>query len=106
MATVIRIRLGKRIRELRKRRGWKQIDFAAHAVLIKTHVSGLETGKREVGLIALEPIAKAFDMKLADLLPGWTDSLKCWVQRPGSICDSQPNEHKMCHKFNSLYWCF
>ena len=70
MASDIRGRLGKRIRELRMQRGWRQIDLAAHAELSKTHICDLETGKREVGLDALERIAKGFDIKLSDLIRG------------------------------------
>ena len=68
MASEIRIRLGKRIRELRMARGWRQIDLAVHAELSKTHICELETGKREVGLEALDRIALALDMRPSDLL--------------------------------------
>ena len=64
----IRIRLGKRIRELRRARGWRQIDLAAHAELSKTHICELETGKREVGLKALERIAGALDTSVSKLM--------------------------------------
>jgi transcriptional regulator with XRE-family HTH domain len=67
MATDICIQLGRKIRELRRQRGWRQIDLAAHAELSKTHVSELEAGKREVGLRTLERLAAALDMKISDL---------------------------------------
>jgi transcriptional regulator with XRE-family HTH domain len=68
MATDICIRLGKKIRELRRERGWRQIDLAAHAELSKTHVNELERGKREIGLHALERLAEALDLKVSDLM--------------------------------------
>jgi len=68
MATDISIQLGKKVRELRRERGWRQIDLAAHAELSKTHVNELERGKREVGLNALERLAEALDMKISDLM--------------------------------------
>lgn len=68
MATDICIQLGKRIRELRRERGWRQIDLAVHADLSKTHVNELEVGKREVGLRALERLASALDTKVSDLM--------------------------------------
>lgn len=68
MATDISIRLGRKIRDLRRQRGWRQIDLAAHAELSKTHVCELEVGKREVGLRALERLAQALDMKISDLM--------------------------------------
>jgi transcriptional regulator with XRE-family HTH domain len=68
MASNLRIRLGKRIRELRVERGWRQIDLAVHAELSKTHICELETGKREVGLEALDRIALALDTRASDVL--------------------------------------
>lgn len=68
MASDIRIRLGERIRQLRMERGWRQIDLAVHAELSKTHICDLETGRREVGLDALERIAIALDTKPSELL--------------------------------------
>jgi transcriptional regulator with XRE-family HTH domain len=68
VATDISIQLGKKVRELRRERGWRQIDLAAHAELSKTHVNELERGKREVGLNALERLAGALDLKVSDLM--------------------------------------
>jgi transcriptional regulator with XRE-family HTH domain len=68
VATDISIQLGKKVRELRRERGWRQIDLAAHAELSKTHVNELERGKREVGLNALERLAEALDIKISDLM--------------------------------------
>ncbi len=68
MATDICVQLGRKIRELRRQRGWRQIDLAAHAELSKTHVNELERGKREVGLNALERLAEALDVKVSELL--------------------------------------
>ena len=68
MPTDIRILLGKRIRFLRRARGWRQIDLAAHAELSKTHVCELELGKREIGLAALERVAVALDTQPSELL--------------------------------------
>lgn len=68
MASDISIQLGKKVRELRRERGWRQIDLAAHAELSKTHINELEAGKREIGLHALERMAEALDMKISDLM--------------------------------------
>jgi transcriptional regulator with XRE-family HTH domain len=68
MATDISIRLGKKIRDLRRQRGWRQIDLAAHAELSKTHVNELERGKREVRLHTLERLAEALEVKISDLM--------------------------------------
>jgi transcriptional regulator with XRE-family HTH domain len=60
--------LGGRIRAMRRARGWRQIDLAAHAELSKTHICELELGKREIGLLALERIATALDTQPSELL--------------------------------------
>jgi len=61
MANDICIRLGRRIRELRKTRGWRQIDLAEHARMGKNHLCELERGQREIGLKKLFALAKALD---------------------------------------------
>jgi transcriptional regulator with XRE-family HTH domain len=68
VATDISRRLGKTIRDLRRQRGWRQIDLAAHAELSKTHICELETGKREVGIYTLERLAGALDVKISELM--------------------------------------
>jgi transcriptional regulator with XRE-family HTH domain len=68
MPPSLRVRLGYRIRQLRKERSWRQIDLAAHAELSQTHVCEVELGKRELGIDALKRIAAAFDMKASELL--------------------------------------
>ena len=70
MATDICVRLGRRIRELRKSRGWRQIDLAAHAEISKNHISELERGSREIGLRNLAAIATALDTTPDALLKG------------------------------------
>lgn len=68
MATDICIRLGQKIRELREKRSWRQIDLAAYAELSKTHISELENGKREVGLKTLERLADALEVKISEIM--------------------------------------
>jgi XRE family aerobic/anaerobic benzoate catabolism transcriptional regulator len=62
------VRLGKRIRELRKARGWRQIDLAQHCGVKEVHLSYLERGLREPGFNVLVNIAKGLDVKLSDLI--------------------------------------
>jgi len=68
MATDICLRLGTRIRELRKARGWRQIDLAEHAGVGKNHISELERGQREIGLRTLEAIAHALNTRPSEIL--------------------------------------
>lgn len=68
MATDICVRLGRKIRELRRSRGWRQIDLAEHSGISKNHISELERGQREVGLKNLEAVAEALDLRPSELL--------------------------------------
>ena len=70
MASTLRAVLGTRIRDLRRKRGWRQIDLAVHAELSKTHLCDIETGKREIGMEALKRIADALEISLSGLLKG------------------------------------
>ncbi len=67
MATDICILVGRRIRELRKGKDWRQIDLAQHSGVHEVHISDLERGSREAGLRTLLSIAKALDVSLSDL---------------------------------------
>ena len=70
MATDICVRFGKRIRALRKGRGWTQVYLAEHTGLGSVYISQLEHGKKEPGLRTLEILAFSFDMTPAQLLRG------------------------------------
>jgi transcriptional regulator with XRE-family HTH domain len=70
MANNICVLLGARIRELRKKRRWRQLDLAEHAKLNENYISDLEIGKKEICLKSLQAIAKAFDLKIDELMRG------------------------------------
>jgi transcriptional regulator with XRE-family HTH domain len=62
------VKLGRRIQRLRKEKGWTQTDLAVHLGMNRGHLSDLERGKREVGLITLQVIARGLDTTMSDLL--------------------------------------
>jgi XRE family aerobic/anaerobic benzoate catabolism transcriptional regulator len=68
MARDICVELGKRIRQLRTERGWRQIDLAEETGLHENFVSDLEQGRKEACLRTLQVLAKAFELTVADLL--------------------------------------
>jgi len=68
MAIDISVRLGRRIRLLRSKRGWTQQQLADMTGIGRVHVSELENGKREAGLRMLEKLASSFDFTISDLL--------------------------------------
>jgi len=70
MATDICVRLGCRIRELRKAKGWRQIDLAQHSGVHEVHTSDPERGTREAGVRTLQRIAKSLQTTVSDLFKG------------------------------------
>jgi transcriptional regulator with XRE-family HTH domain len=70
MARDICVLLGRRIRELRKRRGWRQIDLAEHAGVNENYVSDLEIGKKEACVRLLQKIADGLGVSIAKLMDG------------------------------------
>ncbi len=59
--------LGKRLKELRRARKWRQIDLAEHSGIHEVHISDLERGTREVGIRTLYALAGALSVKLETL---------------------------------------
>ena len=68
MATDICVLLGNKIRELRKAKGWRQIDLAQHSGVHEVHISDLERGAREGGIRTLYAISRALGIRLSDLM--------------------------------------
>jgi transcriptional regulator with XRE-family HTH domain len=64
------IRFGERIRELRKERGFSQEGFAAACGFDRTYISGIERGKRNPSLTAIEILAKGLKVSVEDLFTG------------------------------------
>jgi transcriptional regulator with XRE-family HTH domain len=64
------VRLGKRIRALRKAKGWNQDDLALHMGLGRTYISNVERGLKNPSLRTLEILAVGFKMSLIQFLDG------------------------------------
>jgi transcriptional regulator with XRE-family HTH domain len=64
----IRIRFGRRLRKLRNRRGWTQVQMAERLGLDRSYLADVERGKRNVSLVNLQIIAKGFDLTPSKLL--------------------------------------
>ena len=60
-------RLSRRVRTLRDERGWSQAQLAVRAELDRSYLAGIELGKRNPTLKALEKLASAFSMSLSEL---------------------------------------
>jgi len=63
------IKIGKRIRELRKERGFSQEGFAYEVGLDRTYMGSIERGERNLAAINLIRIAKALKIEVGELFP-------------------------------------
>lgn len=76
-ATVdIRIKIGKRLKELRTEKGLSQEKFSFMCELDRTYIASIEQGKRNVSIANIEKIAKALDMSVYEFLN--SDLFKCY----------------------------
>jgi transcriptional regulator with XRE-family HTH domain len=63
----VRVRFGRGIRKRRQKIGVSQEEFAHMCSLDRTYIGGIERGERNVGLVNVEKIAKAFRISLSEL---------------------------------------
>ena len=61
---------GEHLRELRKKQGISQENFAFQTGLDRTYISGLECGKRNPTLKIIYKLAKSLDIEVSELLTG------------------------------------
>ena len=61
---------GRRVRDLRKHKGFSQEAFAAECGLDRTYMGGIERGERNVALRNIERIAEALGITMSELMRG------------------------------------
>jgi transcriptional regulator with XRE-family HTH domain len=61
------IRLGDRIRTLRKKRGWTQVEMAEKVGVDRSFLADVERGKRNVSILNVELMAKGLKVSLSQL---------------------------------------
>ncbi|HCD4846929.1 TPA: helix-turn-helix transcriptional regulator, partial [Enterobacter hormaechei] len=64
MKNELHIKFGKRVRELRKERGWSQEEFADRCGLDRTYVSGIERGVRNPTLEVIGMISSGLNVEI------------------------------------------
>lgn len=64
------VRVGLRVRSLRKGRNWNQDDLAQHTGLGRTYISNVERGHKNPSLRSLEIFAVGFGMTLDEFFRG------------------------------------
>ncbi len=64
----IKVKFGQRVKELRVAIGYSQEKLAEISDLDRTYIPGIEAGKRNVSIVVIEKIAKAFKINISELL--------------------------------------
>jgi transcriptional regulator with XRE-family HTH domain len=64
----ITVRFGKRLRKLRKEKGWTQVQMADALGVDRSYISDMECGKKNVCLPTMEVIAIGFGTSLSTLV--------------------------------------
>lgn len=67
MSADLLIRLGDRVRKLRKKCGWTQVEFAERVGIDRSFLADVERGKRNVPILNLELMAKGLKISLSQL---------------------------------------
>ncbi len=66
-ATPSRIKLGKRIRELREKTGLSQEKLGFQAGIHRTYIGSIERGEQNVSIDNIHKLAKALKISLSEL---------------------------------------
>jgi len=66
----IRVQFGARIRALRLKRGWTQVEMADFLAMDRSYLSEIETGKKDPSLTMLQSIAKGLSLTISNLTDG------------------------------------
>jgi transcriptional regulator with XRE-family HTH domain len=64
------VRLGSRVRKLRKQRGWTQVVMAEKIGIDRSFLADIERGRRNSSIGTLDLIAKGFGKSLSQLFSG------------------------------------
>jgi transcriptional regulator with XRE-family HTH domain len=70
VSTDIRELLGNRVRSLRRKHGWTQVEMAERLGVDRSYLSEIETGKKDPSLRVMKTIADGFGISLSRLLRG------------------------------------
>ena len=66
----VQVRLGGRVRNIRKSRGWSQEELADACNLHRTYIGGIERVERNVSVRNVEKIAVALGVAIGKLFEG------------------------------------
>ena len=61
-------KVGLNIRKFREKKGWSQEQLALEADLHRAYIGQIERGEKNIGIINLQKIANALNIKIQKLL--------------------------------------
>ena len=64
----ITIRFGRRLKDLRKKKRWTQVQMADALGIDRSYISDMENGKLNVCLPTMEVLAQGFGMSMSKLI--------------------------------------
>jgi transcriptional regulator with XRE-family HTH domain len=70
---LIQLAVGQRIKELREARQWSQEEFADRCGVHRTYIGSAENGARNLTIQVLTMFARAFGLRVSELLAGLED---------------------------------
>lgn len=70
LSKTLRTRFGKRVRDLRKQKGWSQEELADKVGLHRTYIGTIERGEQNVSIDNIEKVAKTLGVSLEQLFKG------------------------------------
>ena len=65
--------VGKVVRDLRKKRGWSQIELAERTGMHRAHIGAIERGEKDIRMRTLCKLSRIFEITLSSLLKGTDD---------------------------------
>lgn len=66
----ITVRFGRRLRSLRKAKGWTQVQMADALGIDRSYICDMERGKKNICLPTLEVVALGFGQTISQILKG------------------------------------
>ena len=66
----ITLRFGRRLRELRRAKGWTQVEMADALGIDRSYISDMERGKKNICLPTVEVLAVGLKMTISEILRG------------------------------------
>lgn len=60
-----KIKIGKQLKELRRSRGWRQLEVAEKVCLSRSAISNIESGKRSLTLTTLKRFCELYNIDIS-----------------------------------------